>query len=1010
MSESISQIRQLKEQLFEPHKPELLSIGGRWLDVSISELATGNLKQGADLYRSMISSGWDDKLLKDCGCENIVGIPVIAAARNVVLDNLPVNRKRPSLTERIQANTTLDSLDCIFYIPAILDQTGQLSPCSFLLPWFSQDVVQNDLVDTYNSYVSQRKALLGKIPDWKTWLSLAFDLYQKVAGVPFNAPVAFDNKLSDIVYIIPDSIVYKASPLYCIYNKMISSKRISKLTDKMLSDIDIPDRKRFAPRGVENAFSHSGHVDSFNALPATHRTAIEQIIKQEQGSVLAVNTPIGTAPELCVLDAIASRIVNAAVLEEKPPIEAIIIRDDNEINFWSKRLNVQCDKTHSEQQEALSLLGYSWISGAGLMAAALVDDNEICSIDKDNVFTVGVGCDRGLAELDNPSKIKEITERVTETCSKYFKEELPSLEKCRSKIHETLVSVDYARQSLLLTGVRIQRFVQADTSGQDLLFFPEDELDQIIAKRSQLLERLGEWARHFKAVPISLRIGANSDLGKIKLKAYYEAFRNQEEISRITSIETYEDVEKGLSAYDQDLAGQEAILDEIVRQQDKTERMIRKLGKIGLDIEMIKKYVSQPEKINQELDKSLRLLAFWLAVHYYECRWLAGESIVLKHQRGRNDDHSANRYMDRLSLLTPIVLAEAGTLVKMKGIKEGRLSDLFILNAENRSLSETLPLLEFSQRVCVMGDPAASMNTSFIPLDQHWEKPKRKKKDDIDGIKLDSSDSEFENIPGFIASGTGGLGIGGGIMFNNEPESVEQKQENEAKPSFSSNLLVQAADRSEWFMVNRDGMWLLDNIRSYEEIVSFASMMWFNDKLKAIRGQAPFAGKKVGWLPMSLWQTDSNRAQKIGLEFIQEKEVEEIIRWIKGNYESIKTFYPDNSRDDLAVIVTPFAAQKELIYKAMMKEFRHLAQAEIRVASLDEMVPGENYPLVLFSGVFSRTDGCQLYIDDKALLYKAVSLAADAFIYFGDINALPEKDGETASRLRRKLKPLNRKK
>ena len=80
----------------------------------------------------------------------------------------------------------------------------------------------------------------------------------------------------------------------------------------------------------------------------------------------------------------------------------------------------------------------------------------------------------------------------------------------------------------------------------------------------------------------------------------------------------------------------------------------------------------------------------------------------------------------------------------------------------------------------------------------------------------------------------------------------------------------------------------------------------------------------------------------------------------------------------------------------MMKEFRHLAQAEIRVASLDEMVPGENYPLVLFSGVFSRTDGCQLYIDDKALLYKAVSLAADAFIYFGDINALPEKDGETA--------------
>lgn len=1005
MSDLISQIRQLQGQLFRGNKPDYTNIRGRWLDAAVTEMTSGTLRQGSDLFKIMISHGWDENRLSNCGLSSSQGIPVIIAAKNILLENQMANRTKQTFHDRIKTESVFDESTGIFFVPAILDHSGQLMPSNNLFPWFA-DLLSKESAEAYRAYVAQRIGLLGKIPDWKTWISLAFDLFQKVSGVPFNSPSVFGCKLADIVYIIPDDNTYRLSPLNSLYNNMLRNDRVSKLAKNILSDTEISDKKRFSPKGVDNAFGHSGHVDNMQALSASHRAVVEQIIKLEQGGVLAVNAPLGTAPEVCVLNTIASRVVNAAVLEEKPPLDVILIEDKREIEFWSKQLNLQCDKTHTEQQEALAALGYSWISGAGLPAAVLTGDSEHCDLSQSNMFTVGVGSDRGLIDLDNPQKIKEITEKVIENCSKYFKEELPSLEKCRSKIHETLVSVDYARQSLLLTGVRIQRFIQADTSGQDLLFFPEDELDQIIAKRSQLLERLGEWAKHFKAVPISLRIGANSDLGKIKLKAYYEAFRNEDEISRIPDIETYDDVEKGLSAYDQELAGQEAVLDEIVRQQDKTERMIRKLGKIGLDIELLKKYISQPDKINHELDRSLRLLAFWLAVHYFECRWLAGESIVLKHQRGRNDDHSASRYIDRLSLLTPCLLADAGTLAEMKGMREGRLSDLFILNAEEKYLSDVLPVLEYSQRLSVLGDPAASANTNFIPLDQHWDKPKHKKVGGVDVTMLSNEESEFDSIPGFVTSNS--VGIGGGMIFNKD--SDDKKQENSQQQNFSSNLLVQAADRSEWFMSNRDGMWLIDNIRSYEEIVSFASMMWFNDKLKANRGPAPFAGKKVGWLPMSLWQTDNNRATRVGIDYIQEKEVDEIIRWIKGNYEAVKAFYPDVPRDSYAVIVAPFGAQKELIHKAMMKEFKHLAQADIRVASLDEMIPGETYPLVLFSGVFSASDSCQLYVEDKTLLYRAVSIAADAFIYFGDINALPEKDGGTASRLRRKLKALNRKK
>jgi hypothetical protein len=161
---------------------------------------------------------------------------------------------------------------------------------------------------------------------------------------------------------------------------------------------------------------------------------------------------------------------------------------------------------------------------------------------------------------------------------------------------------------------------------------------------------------------------------------------------------------------------------------------------------------------------------------------------------------------------------------------------------------------------------------------------------------------------------------------------------------------------------------------------------------------------------MSLWQVDSSKTEKVGRDLLQPKEVDEIIRWLKANYETLRTTYADEDKDRLIAIVTPFASQKNQIIKALDKEFKHIGPADIKVGLLEEFVDVESYKLIILSAVYNRSDGCQLFEADSTYLYKTVNLAEDMFIYFGDVNALPEKGRSPAVQLRRKLKPLNRKK
>ena len=69
-------------------------------------------------------------------------------------------------------------------------------------------------------------------------------------------------------------------------------------------------------------------------------------------------------------------------------------------------------------------------------------------------------------------------------------------------------------------------------------------------------------------------------------------------------------------------------------------------------------------EINEYLDTTIKYASFWLAVHYYECRWLTGNRLTEK-QKGRNYENVLKRFYSNLSMLAPCFVMTFHQLPKL---------------------------------------------------------------------------------------------------------------------------------------------------------------------------------------------------------------------------------------------------------------------------------------------------------------------------------------------------------
>ena len=79
----------------------------------------------------------------------------------------------------------------------------------------------------------------------------------------------------------------------------------------------------------------------------------------------------------------------------------------------------------------------------------------------------------------------------------------------------------------------------------------------------------------------------------------------------------------------------------------------RKLKKYNIDDSKI---ISNKDELDIWLYTNVRYISFWLAVHYYEARWLEGDYSVTDNQKGTTFENVLKKFYKRLSMIMPCMV------------------------------------------------------------------------------------------------------------------------------------------------------------------------------------------------------------------------------------------------------------------------------------------------------------------------------------------------------------------
>lgn len=364
--------------------------------------------------------------------------------------------------------------------------------------------------------------------------------------------------------------------------------------------------------------------------------------------------------------------------------------------------------------------------------------------------------------------------------------------------------------------------------------------------------------------------------------------------------------------------------------------------------------------LNDLLDE-IRYIEFWLAVHYYECKWLCEEYPLSDKQRNTTYKSALEKRYSRLAMLTPCMVMTFYTLPKQfyaydKNPKKcffmHNYIDLLIVD-EAGQISPEIAAGAFSlaKKAIVVGD-----EKQIPPV---WNTTRA----------LDIAMAK-----------TNGM-----IIKNEEFKNLEENGLN-----CSESNLMKLACRSSAYDKYGKGLFLSEHRRCYNEIIEYCNTLVYGGHLEPLRGTVKKESNCLdGYLPpMGHKPIDCSYSEKVGTSRRNMEEAKGIVDWIKKNYSDLlkkydKTF--NNGKDVLGVI-TPFKSQSILIKKILNRECPNYAEL-IDVGTVHTF-QGAERNVIFFSSVYGSKDGCYFINANDSLMNVAVSRAKDSFLVFGDRGCL----------------------
>ncbi len=378
-----------------------------------------------------------------------------------------------------------------------------------------------------------------------------------------------------------------------------------------------------------------------------------------------------------------------------------------------------------------------------------------------------------------------------------------------------------------------------------------------------------------------------------------------------------------------------------------------------------------------ELEMGLKYDLFYLAVHYWEGRWiLATQEVVAEDRVHKNGIADAEKRWQRFAMLTPCFVSTFFMAPKfftyskhIKGSGSGSVWDTPPLTAfidllivdEAGQVSPEVGAATFAlaRKAVVVGDT--------LQIEPVWNVPAKVDHANLFRYRVISDVNDQNAIAGLLTKGF--LSSSGSIM-----------------------KLAQKATHYQQYRDMERGMMLTEHRRCFDEIIAYCNKLAYHGLLEPKKGPA----REVLFAPMQFHAVNGTSEAR-GTSKANQKEAAAIASWILTHqqqmirhYQEIETATANREKRpaktfrlaDVIGIITPFTGQKYELVKTLRKSGIDLSGLTIGTV---HALQGAERPVVLFSATYGSNDIKKGYFFDRGvnMLNVAVSRAKDAFILFG---------------------------
>ncbi|HEV8512185.1 MAG TPA: DEAD/DEAH box helicase, partial [Cyclobacteriaceae bacterium] len=393
-----------------------------------------------------------------------------------------------------------------------------------------------------------------------------------------------------------------------------------------------------------------------------------------------------------------------------------------------------------------------------------------------------------------------------------------------------------------------------------------------------------------------------------------------------------------------------------------------------------------------ELEVSIKNEMFYLAVHYWEGRWIIETEKAMEDKLDKKGMPDTLWRFQRLAMLTPCFVSTFYMTPKFfsyfKFLKKLTTKNIF----ERPPLLESIDLLivdeagqvspevgaatfALAKRAIVVGD--------VKQIEPVWNVPSKVDHANLHRFGLISAKADRAGIQHLHDRGF--LGSSGSIMMLAQKSSCFQ--------------LSSKSDR---------GMLLTEHRRCFDEIIEYCNKLAYGGLLEPLKGKA----KNILFEPMKFIPVDGESVS-LNSSRANQTEAAEIAKWLKTNSSEIISHYQEKENieakkdkrpanniglGDIVGIITPFTSQK-LTIRAALKN--HGINVNGLTIGTVHSLQGAERSIILFSSVYGKNNIGGGYFFDRGvnMLNVAVSRAKDNFIVFGCPDVFEGNNGTPSSML-----------